>query len=95
MGAVQKNQDAAGRRELAQAARAIGGAVAGLLASMQVLSFAVSVHYLGHPPPPRTLRRLTMQAGSRGTQACINAITSIDGVVVDLETAALFASAGM
>ena len=37
---------------------------------------------------------LTIQTGSRGTQACINAAGMIDGVVADLETTVLFASAG-
>jgi len=37
---------------------------------------------------------LTIQTGSRGTQACINAAGMIDGVVADLETTVMFASAG-
>ena len=37
---------------------------------------------------------MTMQTGSRGTQACINAAGTIDGVVADLETTVMFASAG-
>ena len=37
---------------------------------------------------------LTIQTGSRGTQACINAAGTIDGVIADLETTVMFASAG-
>lgn len=69
MGAVQKNPDPSSRRELAAAARAVGGAVAGLLSALQ--------------------------AGSRGTQACLSALSSLDTLVVDLETTAMFASAGL
>jgi len=36
----------------------------------------------------------TLQTGSRGTQACINAAGTIDGVIADLETTVMFASAG-
>ena len=34
-----------------------------------------------------------LQAGSKGTQACINAISVIQGVVGDLETTVMFANA--
>jgi len=37
---------------------------------------------------------LTIQTGSRGTQACINAAETIDGVIADLETTVMFAAAG-
>lgn len=37
---------------------------------------------------------LTIQTGSRGTQACINAAGTIDGVIADLETTVMFAAAG-
>lgn len=34
------------------------------------------------------------QAGSRGTQACINAASTVSGIIADLDTTILFASAG-
>jgi len=37
---------------------------------------------------------MTIQTGSRGTQACINAAGTIDGVIADLETTVMFAEAG-
>ena len=37
---------------------------------------------------------LTIQTGSRGTQACINAAGTIDSVIADLETTVMFAAAG-
>jgi len=37
---------------------------------------------------------LTIQSGSRGTQACINAAGTIEGVIADLETTVMFAAAG-
>ena len=35
-----------------------------------------------------------LQSGSRGTQACINAGTTIKGIVSDLDTTVMFATAG-
>ena len=35
-----------------------------------------------------------LQQGSRGTQACINASTTVQGIVGDLDTTVMFASAG-
>ena len=35
-----------------------------------------------------------LQAGSRGTQACIEAIDELEGLIGDLETTSMFASAG-
>ncbi len=35
-----------------------------------------------------------LQSGARGTQACINAASSISGIVADLDTTIMFASAG-
>lgn len=35
-----------------------------------------------------------LQAGARGTQACINAISTINGVIGDLDTTIMFATAG-
>ncbi|WP_411027537.1 hypothetical protein, partial [Salmonella sp. s54925] len=35
-----------------------------------------------------------LQSGSRGTQACINAETTIMGLVSDLDTTVMFATAG-
>lgn len=35
-----------------------------------------------------------LQAGSRGTQACLTAASAVEGVMLDLETTAMFASAG-
>jgi talin len=35
-----------------------------------------------------------LQAGSRGTQACLTAASAVDGVMLDLETTAMFAAAG-
>lgn len=35
-----------------------------------------------------------LQAGSQGTQACINAESNIEGFIVDLETTGMFAAAG-
>jgi talin len=37
---------------------------------------------------------LTVQSGSRGTQACINAAGAIDGIIADLDTTIMFATAG-
>lgn len=34
------------------------------------------------------------QAGSKGTQACINAASTVSGIIADLDTTILFASAG-
>lgn len=36
-----------------------------------------------------------LQAGSRGTQACIDAAATIATIIGDLDTTILFASAGM
>lgn len=33
-------------------------------------------------------------AGSRGTQACINAASTVNGIVNDLDTTVMFATAG-
>lgn len=35
-----------------------------------------------------------LQSGARGTQACINAASTISGIVADLDTTIMFASAG-
>ena len=35
-----------------------------------------------------------LQAGSRGTQACLDAIEELKGIVGDIETTTMFASAG-
>ncbi|OXU28323.1 hypothetical protein TSAR_002155 [Trichomalopsis sarcophagae] len=35
-----------------------------------------------------------LQAGSRGTQACINAATTVSGIIGDLDTTIMFATAG-
>ncbi|XP_058805664.1 talin-2 isoform X2 [Phymastichus coffea] len=35
-----------------------------------------------------------LQAGSRGTQACINAVSTVSGIIGDLDTTIMFASAG-
>lgn len=35
-----------------------------------------------------------LQAGARGTQACINAVSTINGVIGDLDTTIMFATAG-
>lgn len=37
---------------------------------------------------------LALQAGSRGTQACINAASTVSGIIGDLDTTIMFASAG-
>ena len=34
-----------------------------------------------------------MQAGSRGTQACINAANTVSGIIADLDTTIMFAQA--
>ena len=34
-----------------------------------------------------------LQAGAQGTQACINAVSSIEGIIGDLETTIMFANA--
>ncbi|XP_066270425.1 talin-1-like isoform X7 [Branchiostoma lanceolatum] len=36
----------------------------------------------------------SLQAGSRGTQACINAASTVSGIIGDLDTTIMFASAG-
>lgn len=35
-----------------------------------------------------------LQAGSRGTQACINAVSTVSGIIGDLDTTIMFATAG-
>jgi len=35
-----------------------------------------------------------VQAGSRGTQACINAASTVSGIIADLDTTIMFAQAG-
>ena len=37
---------------------------------------------------------VALQAGAQGTQACLTAASAVEGVMVDLETSAMFASAG-
>jgi len=37
---------------------------------------------------------LALQAGSRGTQACINAASTVSGIIGDLDTTIMFATAG-
>ena len=37
---------------------------------------------------------MAVQSGSRGTQACINAAGTIESVIADLDTTAMFAAAG-
>ena len=34
-----------------------------------------------------------LQAGAQGTQACINAVSAIEGIIGDLETTIMFATA--
>ncbi len=41
-----------------------------------------------------TMVMSTLQEGAKGTQACINASAELENMVVDLETTAMFASAG-
>lgn len=36
----------------------------------------------------------TLQAGARGTQACINAASTVSGIIGDLDTTIMFATAG-
>jgi len=36
----------------------------------------------------------TLQSGSRGTQACINAAHTVSGIIADLDTTIMFATAG-
>lgn len=36
----------------------------------------------------------SLQAGARGTQACINAHTGVQGIIGDLDTMIMFATAG-
>lgn len=36
----------------------------------------------------------SLQAGSRGTQACINAASTVSGIIADLDTTIMFATAG-
>lgn len=35
-----------------------------------------------------------LQAGNKGTQACITAATAVSGIIADLDTTIMFASAG-
>lgn len=35
-----------------------------------------------------------LQAGSQGTQACINAASTVSGIIGDLDTTIMFATAG-
>ena len=35
-----------------------------------------------------------LQAGNKGTQACITAASSVSGIIADLDTTIMFASAG-
>jgi talin len=35
-----------------------------------------------------------LQSGSRGTQACINAASAVSGIIADLDTTIMFATAG-
>lgn len=37
---------------------------------------------------------MAVQSGSRGTQACINASGTIEGIIADLDTTVMFAAAG-
>jgi len=37
---------------------------------------------------------LALQAGARGTQACINAASTVSGIIGDLDTTIMFATAG-
>jgi len=37
---------------------------------------------------------LALQVGSRGTQACINAASTVSGIIGDLDTTIMFATAG-
>ena len=36
----------------------------------------------------------SLQSGSRGTQACINAAHTVSGIIADLDTTIMFATAG-
>lgn len=51
---------------------------------------------LGHPPcTPQVSHVLAaLQAGNRGTQACITAASAVSGIIADLDTTIMFATAG-
>lgn len=36
----------------------------------------------------------SLQAGNRGTQACITAASAVSGIIADLDTTIMFATAG-
>lgn len=46
-------------------------------------------------PPPQVSHVLAaLQAGNRGTQACITAASAVSGIIADLDTTIMFATAG-
>jgi len=40
------------------------------------------------------MQKLSSSGGTRGTQACINAASTVSGIIGDLDTTILFATAG-
>lgn len=44
--------------------------------------------------PQVSLVLSALQAGNKGTQACITAATAVSGIIADLDTTIMFASAG-
>lgn len=47
------------------------------------------------PPSPQVSHVLAaLQAGNRGTQACITAASAVSGIIADLDTTIMFATAG-
>uniref|UniRef100_A0A2K5LPZ0 Talin 1 n=1 Tax=Cercocebus atys TaxID=9531 RepID=A0A2K5LPZ0_CERAT len=51
---------------------------------------------LCHPPPALSVSHVlaALQAGNRGTQACITAASAVSGIIADLDTTIMFATAG-
>lgn len=87
---------------LRTAVRALGAACADLVQTGSVLQgdpgdrsakreFVGAARALGRAT---TEVRNVLEASARGTQACINASEAVEAMLVDLETSALFASAG-
>lgn len=65
--------------------------------------FSKGVHiWVAFPALPRTvplclqvsLVLSALQAGNKGTQACITAATAVSGIIADLDTTIMFATAG-
>ena len=44
--------------------------------------------------PQVSLVLSALQAGNKGTQACITAASAVSGIIADLDTTIMFASAG-